>query len=65
MTATLNGVKNVYETDIFKQIIEKIEKELDVKYNEDTGKHIRIIADHCRAITVMISDGAFPSNIDQ
>jgi alanyl-tRNA synthetase len=29
-------VKTVYETDIFKSIIEKIEKELNVTYNEKT-----------------------------
>ena len=65
ITATLNGEKTVYNTDIFKEIIESISKEIWVEYNNETMNAIRIIADHCRTATVMISDWVLPSNVDQ
>ncbi|ATU05708.1 alanine--tRNA ligase [Candidatus Gracilibacteria bacterium HOT-871] len=65
ITATLNGVKSVYETDIFAEIIAEICKVLGVEYNEQNKKSIRIIADHSRTASVIISDGVVPSNVDQ
>lgn len=65
ITSTLNWVKSVYETDIFSEIIEKICKVLSVDYNLENKKSIRIIADHSRTASVMISDWVTPSNVDQ
>lgn len=65
ITATLNGEKTVYNTDIFREIISSISKEIWVEYNDDTMKAIRVIADHSRTATVMISDWVVPSNVDQ
>ena len=65
ITATLNGEKTVYNTDIFREIISSISKEIWVEYNNDTMKAIRVIADHSRTATVMISDWVVPSNVDQ
>lgn len=65
ITATLNWEKTVYNTDIFDYIIDEITKSIWVEYNEDTQKSIRIIADHARTATVMISDWVVPSNVDQ
>lgn len=65
ITATLNGEKTVYNTDIFIDIIDSISKSIDVEYNNDSMRSIRIIADHIRTATVMISDGVIPSNVDQ
>ncbi len=65
ITATLNWEKTVYNTDIFREIIASISKEISVDYNEKTIKSIRIIADHSRTATVMISDWVVPSNVDQ
>ncbi len=65
ITATLNGVKSVYETDIFEDIIGKITEVLRIEYNNETKRSIRIIADHSRTATVMISDWVIPSNVDQ
>lgn len=53
--------KSVYETDIFKNSISKIE-EL-AKENNETSE--RIVADHIRASVMIISDGIKPSNVDQ
>ncbi|MDD3646675.1 MAG: alanine--tRNA ligase [Candidatus Gracilibacteria bacterium] len=65
VTAILNGKTTVYDTDIFTDIIEIIEKTLGVTYDEQTKRSIRIIADHTRTSVMMISDGVLPSNVDQ
>ena len=65
ITATLNWVKTVYDTDIFQDIIKKISDEIWVEYNENTKKQIRVIADHSRTACVMISDWVLPWNVDQ
>ncbi len=65
ITATLNGEKTVYNTDMFSHIIESITNEIWVDYNDETMNAIRVIADHSRTATVMISDWVVPSNVDQ
>ena len=65
IVATLNWEKTVYNTDIFDYIISKISELIWVEYNEKNLKSIRIIADHTRTATVMISDWVIPSNVDQ
>lgn len=69
ITATLNWVKTVYHTDIFSDIIDSIIKETGLFNRPVSGsqeeKSIRIIADHSRTATVMISDWVSPSNVDQ
>lgn len=65
VTTILNWNKSVYDTDIFSPIIDKIFEVLDVEYNEQTKSSIRIIADHSRASTIMMSDWVIPSNVDQ
>ena len=65
--AMLSGKKSVYETDIFKPIISKIEELSGAAYgsDEDTSRAIRIIADHIRTATFIIGDerGISPSNV--
>ncbi len=63
VTAILQDKKNVYETELFVPIIDKI-RELAYKETENI-RSIRIIADHIKAATFMIADGARPSNTDQ
>lgn len=65
ITATLNGEVTVYNTDMFQPIIEAISKEIGVEYSDQTMRSIRVIADHSRTATVMISDWVLPSNVDQ
>lgn len=50
-----------FQTELFKNLIEKIENLSGKKYQDNT-KSIRIIADHLRATTFIISDGVAPSN---
>ena len=65
--AMLSGKKSVYETDIFKPIINKIEQLSGAKYgsDEETSRAIRIISDHIRTATFIIGDerGISPSNV--
>jgi len=65
ITATLNWEKTVYNTDIFREIIESITTNIGVEYNDETMQAIRVIADHSRTAAVMISDWVLPSNVDQ
>ena len=60
MTTVLQGKNNVFETDIFKPVIAEIKK-LAKNYNE---KSARIVTDHVRAATFIISDGIVPSNTE-
>lgn len=65
ITAVLNSEKTVYNTDIFSDIIDVICDTLSLEINNENEKSIRIIADHSRAATFMISDWISPSNVDQ
>ena len=65
LVTVLNGEKSVYNTDVFENIIKKIEELLWVKYDESTMKSIRIIADHSRLAVMLISDWIVPSNVEQ
>jgi len=65
----LNGKKSVYETDVFAQILAKIEELCGKKYDPDdeNTKAFRIVADHLRTATFIIGDprGIGPSNVGQ
>ncbi len=65
----LNGYKSVYETDLLKNAIAKIEELSGKKYgeSEEVTKAMRIIADHIRTSTMLLGDqkGVTPSNVDQ
>jgi len=58
----LNNSKSNYETDIFEPIINEIVKITGKKYEGENISSINAIADHVRALTFAICDGAFPSN---
>lgn len=62
ITRTLNKSSSVYDTDIFKDVMRKIQEIVGDAYIERSA---RIIADHLRAATMMISDGVIPKNVDQ
>lgn len=67
-TAILEGVMDNYLSSIFKSYIELMEKESGKAYeSEDTKVSMRIIADHIRAVTIIIGEGSGvkPSNTDQ
>lgn len=63
----LNGLNDVYETDLFIDSIIYMEEKTGIKYGQDekVTKAMRIIADHIRTSTMLIGDknGIVPSNV--
>ena len=59
--------RDIFETDNFWPIIEKIQELSNLKYheNEESTKCMRILADHIRAATFLAMDNVKPSNKDQ
>ncbi|MEW6067996.1 MAG: alanine--tRNA ligase [Nitrospirota bacterium] len=64
ITAVLQSKKNNFESDIFAPITSSIESLSGISYGENARNDtsIRVIADHIRAITFLISEGLMPSN---
>ncbi|MBU7007919.1 alanine--tRNA ligase [Phosphitispora fastidiosa] len=63
ITSVIQGVASNYDTDLLKDIITEVEKMCGQKYSGDEkGFPFRVIADHARACTFLISDGVQPSN---
>lgn len=67
--AVLNNLDDDYNTELFINLIKKIEELSGKKYEEleEITKAIRIIADHIKAATFIMADnkGIVPSNLDQ
>ncbi|MCS7233849.1 MAG: alanine--tRNA ligase [Synergistetes bacterium] len=64
LASVMQGVKNDFETDLLFPIIKRTESLCGIKYGDsiETDRAMKIIADHIRALTFMISDGIMPSN---
>jgi len=61
LVAAVNGKNNVFETDLFLPIMNASSELLKVSMKDNVQK-LRMIADHARAVTFLISDGILPSN---
>ena len=64
LVAVLQNARSVYDTDLFQPIIAAVAQIMRLAYgaNEGTDRSLRIIADHSRAITSIISEGVMPSS---
>jgi len=64
LAAVLQGKLSNFDTDLFRPLIEEAAELAKVEYgaNHETDVSLRIIADHARAATFLISDGVIPSN---
>ncbi len=64
IAAIIQGVNSNYDTDLFQGIFRAIERGSGRKYHaqEPDGVSFRVIADHSRATTFLISDGVLPAN---
>lgn len=62
--AVLQGKTSNYDSDIFTLLLNKISELAGIPYGVDEEKDIamRVIADHIRAVSFSIADGASPSN---
>ncbi len=62
--AVLNNLEDNYLADMWKPLIEEIEKISGKKY-EENKREMRIIADHIKAAVFILADGVTPSNKEQ
>src|SRR5256886_9908162 len=70
VTAVLQGVLSNYDTDLFTPLIKRaaeltgtdLKKELAAEQHTRSAASLRVIADHARACTFLISDGVLPAN---
>ncbi len=64
ITTVMQGVTSNYDTDLIQGLIRHVEKLSGKQYRQDAKDDVsmRVIADHCRAVTFLICDGVLPSN---
>jgi alanyl-tRNA synthetase len=60
----LQGQPNIYGSDLFAPILEEAQAACGQAYgrDEDTDVSLRVVAEHVRAASFLIADGALPSN---
>ncbi|HFH9506389.1 TPA: alanine--tRNA ligase [Streptococcus pyogenes] len=63
LAAVMQGAKTNFETDLFMPIIREVEKLSGKTYDPDgDNMSFKVIADHIRALSFAIGDGALPGN---
>ncbi len=64
ITMVCQGVASTFETDLLKPILDKVSEMSGVPYkkSEKTDISLRIITDHARCVSFLISDGVIPGN---
>ena len=64
LACVMQGVDNMFEVDGVRKILDKVVEISGKNYGEDKNADIsiRVITDHVRGATFMISDGVIPSN---
>ncbi|MGT2686553.1 alanine--tRNA ligase [Streptococcus porcinus] len=63
LVAVMQGAKTNFETDLFMPIIQEVEKLSGKDYDPDgDNMSFKVIADHIRALSFAIGDGALPGN---
>jgi alanyl-tRNA synthetase len=70
VASVLQGVISNYDTDLFVPLIKRaaeltgtsLKKELEKETHANSAASLRVVADHSRAATFLISDGVVPSN---
>ena len=64
ITMVCQGVASTFETDLLKPIMDKVSEMSGVPYkkSEKTDVSLRIITDHARCVSFLITDGVIPGN---
>lgn len=62
MCSLLQGAENNYETDVFQPLIGRIAELTGKEYGGEYRIPMQVIADHVRALSFTMADGAMPSN---
>jgi len=64
ITAVMEGELSVFGTDLFTPVIEYVSEAAGIRYGEDekADRAMRVLADHSRAISFLVSAGVFAGN---
>lgn len=64
LACVVQGVDNIFEVDAIRAILDAVCARAGVEYGKEYKKDvsIRVITDHARSVTMMVSDGILPSN---
>jgi len=64
VTAIMEDVRTVYETDLFRPIIDAVAAIADTSFghSEEHDYALRVVADHARGVTFLAADGVVPGN---
>ncbi|WP_192253894.1 alanine--tRNA ligase [Mesorhizobium silamurunense] len=62
MASILQGVESVFETDLFKHLIDAASSALGHGPTQENVGSYRVIADHLRSSSFLVADGVLPSN---
>ncbi len=62
MASILQGVDSVFETDLFRHLIDAAASVLGHGPNSENVASFRVIADHLRSSCFLVADGVLPSN---
>lgn len=64
LACVMQGVDNLFEVDTIRRVLDRVCEISGKKYNENYNNDvsIRVITDHIRTATFLISDGVLPSN---
>ncbi len=64
LACVMQQVDNLFEVDTIRSVLDQVCEFAAVEYGSDKKKDvsIRVITDHCRSASMMISDGVLPSN---
>jgi alanyl-tRNA synthetase len=64
VAAVVQGKRSNYETDLFTPLLEAASRRAGKTYGRDAGDDVslRVVADHLRAMTFLVSDGVLPGN---
>ena len=70
LTVVLQGARDIYDTDLFRPLIARVEELCGTPYREageggaptESDVAMRIVAEHARSATFLIADGVVPGN---
>src|SRR5690606_35632417 len=64
LAAVLQGVDNIYETDIIGRVLHRAAELTGTRYGDDEQQDVmlRVVADHVRSAVMLVGDGVRPGN---
>ncbi|MGH7568158.1 MAG: alanine--tRNA ligase [Gemmatimonadales bacterium] len=63
ITAVMQGVPSNFDTDVFVPLLERAAEVVERRYDRGPkGVSFRVLADHARAVALLLADGVYPAN---